>query len=140
MPRHPWTPARVDELIQSVDLPVRDETLADAWNRIGPPTGAPALPAGQVLLLVVMRVRPGRELRFEAAAREFVDATLTLPGAVDSTLLRSVDQPVTWFLVERFRDQPAFETHMASDYFRAFQVEQETLLEGPVQALFLQRA
>ena len=128
----------LDALMVSGEMPVRPETLAGAWE-VTPAQDRTALPAGQVLVLVTMRPRAGEESRLEDAAREFVRATARLPGALGSTLHRSPGDPRTLYLIERFWGEDSFGAHMASDYFRRFQVAQEGLLAEPVQALFLQR-
>lgn len=137
MSQHDLTLSELDELVEAFGFPVRETTLTEAWDRIETP-GSASLFGGQVLLVVSMLARPSRETRFEAAAREFVDSTLAAAGTGSSMLHRSQQDPLRWFLVERFASRTAFERHMASDYFRRFQVEQQSLLAEPVQALFLQ--
>ena len=124
----------LDGLMTSHEMPVRPETLAEAWDmtEIGEPVR-------QVIVLVTMRARPGRESELEAAAREFVRATLQLPGALGSTLHRSPTDSLTWYLLERFKGEESFGRHMASDYFASFQLVQSTLLAEPVTAVFLSR-
>jgi len=74
------------------------------------------------------------------AAREFVDATSRLDGALSSTVYRYSSVPLTLILLERFAGQDALSRHTASDYFRRFQIVQEPLLAGPVEAVFMERA
>lgn len=128
----------LDDLVLEAGLPVRAQTLGKAWD-LTATTERDALPAQQVLALITMRAKPGMEGRLDEAVQAFVRATLVAPGAISSTLHRPIDQPRTWFLVERFESEAAFGRHMASDYFRRFQGAQETLLAEPVQALFLAR-
>lgn len=130
--------SELDALMVSGDLPIRPGTLAEAWE-LTPAHGRTAIPPGQVLVLVTMRARPGAERRLSEAARDFVQATSRLPGALGSTLHQSSDDPTIWYLIERFSNHESFGAHMASDYFRRFQVAQETLLAEPLQAHFLQR-
>lgn len=130
------TLSQLDDFVDSAALPIRSQTLVDAWNRSS--GDGMAMPAGQVLLLVIMRVQPERALRFEAAAAQFVRATLELTGALSSTLHRAAGDASTWYLVERFADRPTFERHMASPYFREFQLEEQLLLAAPVEAIFLE--
>jgi quinol monooxygenase YgiN len=130
--------SELDALLAEGELPVRPETLAGAWD-VTPAHDRTALPAAEVLVLVTMRARAGAEGRLEDAAQEFVRATSRLPGALGSTLHRSRADPPTFYLIERFSGEDSFGAHMASDYFRRFQVAQEGLLAEPVQALFLQR-
>jgi len=128
------TVAELDAMLATTDLPVRPETLAEAWE-LAEVRERPR----RVLLLVTMRARPGAEARFERSAREFVASTGGLAGSLGSTLHRSPDDPRTWFLLERFATEESFARHMASDYFARFQVDQAGLLAEPVTALFLER-
>ena len=129
----------LDALIASVGMPVRTETLSAAWEAAPGAESRAPLSGGQVLLIVTLHARPGRGPRLEHAAREFVEASSRLEGALGSSLHRSPIDPNTWFLVERFAGEAAFGRHMASDYLRRFQLEQQVLLAGPVEAVFLQR-
>lgn len=130
--------SELDALIALGDMPVRPETLAEAWEAtmVDDRTG---LPAGQVVVLVTMHARSGAEARLAEAAREFARETALLTGSLGSSLHQSTVNPQTWHLIERFSSEASFGAHMASDYFRRFQVAQHDLLAEPVQAHFLQR-
>ena len=130
--------AELDALMVSVEMPVRAETLVEAWE-LTEVRRPHALPAGQVLALITMRAQPGLEDRLESAAREFVEAGSDLTGALGSTLHRSSTDPRTWYLLERFATAESFERHMGSDYFAKFQAAQAPVLAEPVTALFLER-
>ena len=130
--------SELDQLVAIVGMPVRPQTLSDAWESTDA-GGRAAIPAGQVLALITMRARPGMDERLGQAAREFVAATSTTVGALRSSLHRSSADPRTWFLLERFADEPAFSRHMGGEYFRRFQNEQTALLAEPVRAAFLAR-
>lgn len=130
--------SELDALVAAAGMPVRSETLAEAWESTDA-GGRRAIPAGHVLALITMRARRGMEGRLERAAREFVAASSMTAGALRSSLHRSAADPGTWFLLERFADEPAFGRHMASEYFRRFQNEQLDLLAEPVRATFLAR-
>jgi quinol monooxygenase YgiN len=101
---------------------------------------AQAVPAGELLLLVTLRARQGREDELMAATEEFVRASRRMPGVVGSTLYRSLGDPTTLTLAERFLGRQALERHMAAEYFARFQVIQGPLLAAPVEAVFYQRA
>jgi len=143
--------AELDAAIVSVGFPVRPQALEQAWNLTGesPPSEAfqerlrraigQALPEGELLLLVTLRARPGRQAELAEAAEAFVRASRQMPGIVGSTLYRSEADPMTLTLAERFRERQALAQHMAADYFRRFQVIQGPLLAGPVDAIFYQR-
>jgi quinol monooxygenase YgiN len=143
----------LDALIRSLGFPVRSETLDRAWTlTVETPTsrrfqerahrtleGREPAASGEVTILVTLRAKPGRGAELELAAVEFVEATRQLEGALGSTLYRSEGDPLTLTLVERFAGQEAFSRHMASAYFRRFQIVQQPLLAAPVEAVFLER-
>jgi quinol monooxygenase YgiN len=145
--------AGLDGLIASVGFPIRTETIESAWPlAVETPTsrrfqervrqileGYEPRTSAEVTILVTLRAKPGRVAELERAALEFVEATSQLKGAIGSTLYRSANDPLTLMLVERFAGQEALSRHMASDYFRRFQVAQEPLLAAPVDAVFLDR-
>jgi quinol monooxygenase YgiN len=128
--------SELDDLVAAVGLPVRPQTLTEVWDSTAL-TDVGALPRGQVLALITMRARPGMEEQLGDAARSFVQSSGVAPGAISSTLHRSIADKGRWFLVERFADDSAFGRHMASDYFRIFQTAQASLIAEPVQAIFL---
>ncbi len=131
--------AELDDFVSEVGLPVRSETLAEAWD-VTADSERSFLPGGQVLVMVTMRASPGMDERLGESARAFVESSIGNAGTVSSTLHRSNIEPGTWFLVERFDSGTAFGRHMGSDYFLRFQEAQESLLAEPVRATFLARA
>ncbi len=128
--------SELDGLIGFVGLPVRPDTLEEAWTEATTPDRI-AAPAEQFLLLVSMRARRERESQFEEAILDFVELTNRLSGRESLTVHRSADDPFTWFLLERFRDQETLIKRMASEHLRRFQVVQQTFLQAPVEVFFL---
>jgi quinol monooxygenase YgiN len=136
MSSRPLSLSELDGLIQVVGLPVRADTLEEAWTEATIPDRI-AAPAEQFLLLVSMSARPERESQFEEAVLDFVDVTNRVSGAETSTVHRSANDRLTWFLLERFRDQESLSMHMASEHFRRFRRVQQAQLATPVQVFFL---
>jgi quinol monooxygenase YgiN len=132
------TIAELDDLIATIGLNVREETLEEAWGSTAV-TEHGALAPEQVLAVITLRARPGLQEQLGAAARAFVEASLHTPTAISSSLHRSMNHPDTWFLVERFASEAAFSGHMASDYFQRFRSAQVDLIAEPVRATFLAR-
>ena len=144
--------AELDAAIASVGFPVRGEVMERAWNLVpeAPVSDAfhqrvqraigRSLHAGELLLLITLRARPGREAELADASKAFVRASRELPGLLGSNLYRSAADPLTFTLAERFLDRQVLERHMAADYFRRFQIVQGPLLAAPVEALFFPRA
>jgi quinol monooxygenase YgiN len=149
----PLSLAGLDGLIESVGFPVRTETIESAWTlAVETPTsrrfqervrqtleGKEPQTSAEVTILVTLWAKPGQGRELERAALEFVEATRQLEGALGSTVYRSSSDPLRLTLIERFAGQEALSRHMASDYFRRFQVAQEPLLAAPVDAVFLER-
>ncbi len=148
MSKEPQELAELDASIASVGFPVRGQALEQAWNLTveSPPSDAfqekirraisQMVPPSELLLLVTLRARRGREGDLVEAAEAFVGASRQMPGVLGSMLYRSAGDPMTLTLVERFTGRPALEQHMAAEYFRRFQVIQGPLLAAPVEAVF----
>ena len=151
MINEPHLLAELDAAITSVGFPVRGQTIEQAWDLLEESTPSEAfqervrraiselVPAGELLLLVTLRARRGREHELVEATEAFVSASLQMPGVLGSTLYRSSADPMTLTLAERFTGRPALEQHMAAEYFGRFQRIQGPLLAAPVEAIFYQR-
>ncbi|HKV30501.1 MAG TPA: putative quinol monooxygenase [Candidatus Dormibacteraeota bacterium] len=145
------TLAELDASIASVGFPVRAEALEQTWALTAetPPSKAfherirraigQSVPTGELMLLVTLRARPGRETELAEASDAFVRATRDLPGIRGSTLYRSAADPLAFTLAERFSGRQALDRHMASDYFQRFQAIQAPLLDAPVDVVFYER-
>lgn len=152
MNNEPRMLAELDAAIASIGFPVRDLAFEQAWNLTVESTPSEAfrervrraisqvVPAGELLLLVTLRARPARESELVRAAEEFVRESRQMPGVLGSTLYRSVADPTTLTLAERFTGRHALEQHMAAEYFRRFQRIQGPLLVAPVEATFYERS
>ena len=148
MINEPQLLAELDAAIASVGFPVRGQAIEQAWDLTEESTPSEAfqervrraigegVPAGELLLLVTLRARRGREHALVEATEAFVSASLQMPGVLGSTLYRSPVDPMTLTLAERFTGRQALQQHMAAEYFRRFQVIQGPLLMAPVEATF----
>jgi quinol monooxygenase YgiN len=151
MINEPQLLAELDATIESIGFPVRGQAIEQAWGLTEETTPSEAfqgrvrraigevVPAGELLLLVTLQARPGREHELEEAAEVFVRASQQMLGVLGSTLYRSAADPMTLTLAERFTGRPALEQHMAAEYFGRFQRIQGPLLAAPVAAIFYQR-
>ena len=151
MINEPQLLAELDAAIASVGFPVRGQAIEQAWDLTEEATPSEAfqervrraigevVPAGELLLLVTLRARRGREHDLVEASEAFVSASLQMPGVLGSTLYRSPADPMMLTLAERFAGRQALEQHMAADYFGRFQRIQGPLLAAPVEAIFYQR-
>jgi len=139
----------LDATLGSIEFPVRQETVMRAWQMtadqelserfqarmleaLGPDARRPV----ELMILVTLVAKRGRERDLEKAAAEFAAATNRLEGVISSTLYRTATNPRVLLLVERLVDREVLSRHMASDYFRRFQDGQRPLLERPATAIF----
>jgi quinol monooxygenase YgiN len=151
MINEPQLLAELDAAIASVGFPVRGQAIEQAWDRTEESTPSEAfrervrraigevVPPGELLLLVTLRARRGREHELVEASEAFVRASRLMPGVLGSTLYQSPADPMTLTLAERFTGRQALEQHMAAEYFERFQRIQAPLLAAPVEAIFYQR-
>jgi quinol monooxygenase YgiN len=128
--------SELDRLIELAGLPVRAATLEQVWTEATTPDQI-SPPGGQFLLLVSMHARPERSAQFEEEVLDFVRVTNRVSGAGGTTIHRSANDPLSWFLLERFRDPETLARHMASEHFSRFRLVQQTLLAAPVEVFFL---
>ena len=128
--------SELDRLIESVGLPVGADTLEEAWTEATTPDRTVG-PDEQFLLLVSMRARPELESQFEEEIFAFVEVTNRVSGTGGATVHRSEVDPLSWCLLERFRDRETLLRHMASEHMRLFQIVQQTQLAAPIEVFFL---
>ena len=143
--------AELDAAVASVGFPVSGQAIEQAWELTEESAPSEAfrervrraigevVPPGELLLLVTLRARRGREHELVDATEAFVSASLQMLGVLGSTLYRSPADPMTLTLAERFTGRQALERHMAAEYFGRFQRIQGPLLAAPVEAILYQR-
>lgn len=66
---------------------------------------------------VSIRVKPGSNQALEAAFQELSALTRLEPGCITYQLHRSTQDPLDYFLYERYLDESALRFHRATDYF-----------------------
>lgn len=70
-------------------------------------------------IVATIKVKPGTEKEFEAAALELVArVNANEPGCKLYTLSRSNEAPQTYVFMERYADQAAVDYHRGTDYFK----------------------
>src|SRR3984893_9207134 len=79
MSSRPLSLSELEGLMRRVGLPVRADTLEEAWTEATTPDQI-AAPGEQFLLLVSMHARPESALQFEEAVLDFVERTNRLTG------------------------------------------------------------
>jgi quinol monooxygenase YgiN len=66
---------------------------------------------------VSIRVKPGSNQTLEAAFQELAALTRLEPGCIVYQLHRSTQDPLQYFLYERYVDEPALRFHQATEHF-----------------------
>jgi quinol monooxygenase YgiN len=80
---------------------------------------------------VSIRVKPGSNQALEAAFLELSALTRLEPGCITYQLHRSTQDPLDYFLYERYVDESALRFHQATDHFsRIVKGIIPSLLEG----------
>jgi quinol monooxygenase YgiN len=69
------------------------------------------------------KAKPGEEAAVMDLLGRVARATNEEPGCELFWVHRSLDDPATFFLYERFASEAAFETHSASDHVRRYVLE-----------------
>lgn len=75
------------------------------------------------VLCVTWKAKPGEEAAVADLLRRVSRATNEEPGCELFWVHRSLDDPSTFFLYERFTSEAAFEAHSASEHVRRFVLE-----------------
>ena len=82
-------------------------------------------------IVATIKAKAGQEAQFEAAALKLVAAVnANEPGCLLYTLNRG-DDPQTFVMMERYRDEEATKAHRASDHFRTLGKEMGAYMDGP---------
>lgn len=88
-----------------------------------------------IIVVATVRVHPDKAELYEAACRDFMPRVRAAnPGIVFYELGKSRDEPLTYRVVETYRDRQAMEAHMASPLLReSFARLQECIAELDVK-------
>lgn len=75
------------------------------------------------LVAVTFRIHPDHAEAFSARVRKQAEDSLTEAGCRRFDVWQSPSDAATVFLYEIYDDRAAFDVHLASDHFRAFDAE-----------------
>jgi quinol monooxygenase YgiN len=68
-----------------------------------------------ITFIATLIVKPGKEAEFEALQKELSeDSHRSEPGLIAYDVIRHRDQPQTYVVYARFKDQSAFDLHMSA--------------------------
>jgi len=111
-------------------------TIATPFDPGHPPTSSP------VTVATRFKAREGSGSAAAGLARKLAETTHAEQGSLGYDLYRHVEQPVCFFLFERWRNFAAIQQHMATPQFKAFMGDVPALLtrpaanvEGPFEVL-----
>jgi quinol monooxygenase YgiN len=79
----------------------------------------------------VFKVKEGKADEFINLIKKNIPVILKGPGAVAYSLCRSVDDPSTFLICEKYQDEKSFKYHV--DHFGEVIAKIEPLLKGPPQ-------
>lgn len=72
-------------------------------------------------VVAILKVKPGEEAKFEAAAKEAMAAvSANEPGNHQYDIFKHKSEDATYVVMERYEDQAALEAHGKSDHFKKF--------------------
>jgi quinol monooxygenase YgiN len=67
--------------------------------------------------IATLGIKPGKEIEFERLQKELSELThANEPGTLVYDVIRSRDQPRTYVVYARFKDEAAFQAHQASPF------------------------
>ena len=91
-----------------------------------------------IALLAKLKVQPGKEAEFEAAAKEMIAIVKTAePGTLAYILHKNTKDPTEFIYYEVYQDQAAFEAHGKTDHMRAFGGKIGAILAGRPELTFI---
>lgn len=92
------------------------------------------------ILHATFTARPGDAERVAALLREFAEVVRAEPGNVVFDATRLVDEPDRFFVYEEYRDEAAFQAHLAAPAGGPFNAAlQQLIVEPSSQLTFLRR-
>jgi quinol monooxygenase YgiN len=91
-----------------------------------------------ISLIAKLKVQPGKEADFEAAAKEMIATVRTAePGTLAYILHKNSKDPTEFIYYELYQDQAAFDAHGKTDHMRAFGGKIGAILAGRPELTFL---
>ena len=92
-----------------------------------------------ISLIAKLKVQPGKEAEFEAAAKEMIATVRTAePGTLAYILHKNSKDPTEFIYYELYQDQAAFDAHGKTDHMKAFGGKIGALLAGRPEISILQ--
>jgi quinol monooxygenase YgiN len=92
-----------------------------------------------ITVIAKLKVKPGSEAAFEAAAKEMIATVKTSePGTLAYVLHKNTKDPAEFTYYEVYQDQAAFDSHGKSDHMRAFGGKIGGLLAGRPEIAMLE--
>lgn len=82
-----------------------------------------------IVVCAKLQAKAGKEREVEAALKEVVQLVKDEPGALTYSLHRSINHSERFLFYEKYRDNKAFEDHIATPYFKELIAKLKPLLE-----------
>ena len=98
------------------------------------PAGEAEAPAASALYLIaVLKPRLGEEDRVRGELVGLIAASQAEPGCHYYDLVVGDDDPTTWYMIEKWSSQAAWEDHMQTEHVRAFNARAADFFREPTE-------
>jgi quinol monooxygenase YgiN len=84
-----------------------------------------------IVLIAKVSVQPDGLEQFLGEANILVEATRQEAGVISYELVRSVEDPTTFLMIEQYADEAALAAHFETEHFGRMQAVLGTVLAGP---------
>ena len=88
--------------------------------------------AESVIVAALLRGKPRKEDELAGRLDALVQASRLDPGVTTYNLHRSIEDPASWFLYERYESHEHLNRHLQNVVLRGFLAEAATLVDGKV--------
>jgi len=97
-------------------------------------TGVLSSEAGVITAIGIVRAKPGREEELGKRMAALIGPTREEPGCIAYDLLRSIDDPAVWILLEKWRSRIDLDEHIRSAHLQAFLRSKDDVLALPPES------
>lgn len=81
-----------------------------------------------ISICAILIANPGKEAALEDLLLRLVEPVSQEPGTLEYRIHRALDNPGRFFFYEKYTDQAAIDTHMATPHFKELLVKLEGLI------------
>ena len=89
--------------------------------------------------LAILKAKSEKKEALRSALLKLIDPTRSEPGCITYTLLEDKNENGIFYMQEAFRDQAAFDAHIATPHFIDFASQMSDLMNEPIALIELQQ-